>query len=185
MSASDGASATPACLILTGMPGAGKSTVAPLVAARHARAARVNGDVLSYMVESGRVGFNGTPSEESRRQVLLCARNMCSLAANFADAGITPVLEHVVADREVLDLMTGLLRPRPVRFVVLAPSPEVCERRNAARAPEERIGYPIAPLYRAMEEKLGDVGWWLDSSDLTPEETAATIVAHAAGKATL
>lgn len=166
------------CLVISGMPGAGKSTVAPLVARHHPRAAHINGDVLSYMVVRGRVGFLGEPAEESQRQLRLCVRNMCALAANFADHGIVPIVEYPIDTRPLLDLLVSLMRPRPVRFVVLAPPPEVCEHRNATRPAEQRVSYPIAPLHRAMRERLGDVGWWLDSRDLTAEETAATIAAE-------
>ncbi|MGD3106125.1 AAA family ATPase [Streptomyces sp. YGL11-2] len=171
------------CLVLSGMPGAGKSTVAPLVAAHHERAAQISGDVLSYMVVQGRVGFQGRPAEESRRQLRLCARNMCTLANNFAENGIFPVVEYTVADRETLDLMVAVLRPRPVMFVVLAPPVEVCRERNATRAAVARVDYDVAPFYRAMEEELAGVGWWLDSAGLTAEQTAAAIAAGAHDKA--
>ncbi|MYT34058.1 MULTISPECIES: AAA family ATPase [unclassified Streptomyces] len=175
----------PGCLIVSGMPGAGKSTVSPLVAAHHERAAHINGDFLSYMVVQGRVGFLGRPAAESRRQLLLCARNMCTLANNFAEQDIFPVVEYAIADRELLDFMAELLLPRPVMFVVLAPPPEVCRQRNAARPARERVDYDIAPFYRAMHEELNGVGWWLDSSGQTPEETAAAIAAEARHRAVL
>ncbi|QRX90707.1 AAA family ATPase [Streptomyces noursei] len=173
------------CLIVSGMPGAGKSTVSPLVAGHFERAAHINGDFLSYMVVQGRVGFLGRPAEESRRQLLLCARNMCALADNFVEHGIFPIIEYAITDRELLDFMVGLLAPRPVMFVVLAPPPEVCMRRNAARSARERVDYDIAPFHRAMHDELGGVGWWLDSTGQTPEETAADIAAEARHRAVL
>ncbi|PSK95362.1 adenylylsulfate kinase-like enzyme [Murinocardiopsis flavida] len=171
------------CLILSGVPGAGKSTVAPLVAARYPRAAHISGDVLSYTVVQGRVGFNGEPAEESLRQLRLCARNMCTLANNFADSGIVPVVEYTIVDRWLLDLMLGMLRPAPVMFVALAPPLSVCRRRNAARPAEQGVDFDFAPSYRLMREQLGGVGWWLDTEALTPEETADTIAAHARDRA--
>ncbi|NSC24686.1 AAA family ATPase [Streptomyces albus subsp. chlorinus] len=166
------------------MPGAGKSTVAPLVAAHHARAAHISGDVLSYMVVRGRAGpVSG--GEESRRQLRLCFRNMCALANNFADSGIFPVLEHPVGTREVLDLLVTELRPRPVLFVTLAPPLEVCRSRNAARPAGQRVAYDVAPYYQEMRRELEGVGWWLDSSQLDPEQTAALIAAEAPARAAL
>ncbi|AXK34138.1 phosphotransferase [Streptomyces armeniacus] len=167
------------------MPGAGKSTVAPLVAARHARAAHISGDVLSYMVVQGRVGFNGQPAEESARQLRLCARNMCTLANNFADNGIFPVIEYAIDNPGMLDYMLAELRPRPVVFVVLAPPLEVCRQRNAARAVEHQVHFDFSPYYRAMREQLGEVGWWLDTAALSPEETADLIAARAHDTAAL
>jgi hypothetical protein len=50
------------------------------------------------------------------------------------------VLDHVVPNRHVLNLMVGLLKPRPVPFVTLAPTLEVA----AARAEAEQVDYPFA-----------------------------------------
>ncbi|MBC2873845.1 AAA family ATPase [Streptomyces sp. TYQ1024] len=164
------------CLVLSGLPGAGKSSVGREVAGRLERSALVSGDAVADMIVRGRVSVVRLPEPEARRQLLLRARNICSLAANFADAGFTAVVDHVVPDREVLDLMVGLLRPRPVRFVVLAPPVEVCRARNAARPERERVDYDVAPLDRSMRQRLAGAGWWLDTAGMTVEETAGLIL---------
>ncbi|WP_069883762.1 AAA family ATPase [Streptomyces luteocolor] len=180
----DGSQArTPGCVIITGVPAAGKSTASLLVARRHPRAARIDGDVLSYMVVSGRAGPVSRPGPEADRQARLCVRNVCDLASNFADEGIVPVVDTVVADRAMLDFMVDRLRPRPVLFVVLAPPLDVCHRRDAERDPRERVGIDAGPLRRAMLDELGEVGWWLDNADRTPNQTADAIVTHAYDKA--
>ena len=165
------------CLIVNGMPGAGKSTVSTLVARMLPRAARVKGDDVNEMILSGRVWFAGDPPEEAARQVELCHRNMCSLAANFVDFGFSVLMDTVVADRAELDLLISLLAPRPVRLVTLAPGAVVCQRRNATRQHSERwefAGYDR--LHADMRHGFGNVGWWFDTSALTPAETAQRIV---------
>ena len=75
------------CVIVSGMPGAGKSTVTGLAARRLPKAAQVRGDDMNQMIKSGYVGWMDRPADEALRQDELCNRNMCSLANNFIDFG--------------------------------------------------------------------------------------------------
>ncbi|GAA3105498.1 AAA family ATPase [Streptosporangium carneum] len=172
----------PGCLIVSGLPGAGKTTVSRLVAARFPRSARIDGDDVANMIVNGRVRVDH-PGEESKRQLRLRARNICVLAGSFAEDGFTPVIDHVVPDRRTLAFMVDRLRPLPVMFVVLAPPLEVCRRRNLARHVRERVDFDFGPLDRSMRDELDGVGWWLDTADMTPEATAAAIAAHARRRA--
>ncbi|MFI8949751.1 AAA family ATPase [Streptomyces sp. NPDC053750] len=175
---------TPYCLIVTGMPGAGKSTVTRLVAERLPRSARLDGDFVSRLIVSGRVGALGEPADEAARQVELCNRNLCTLADNISDAGFTPVIDWVIPDRAQLDFFTSLLPARQVLFVVLAPGIEVCRYRNTIRAPRERFDFDgYEDLEAAMKRELGDRGWWFDTAALTPEETADRVVREAGRRA--
>ncbi len=171
------------CLILSGTPGAGKTTVARLLASSLPRSAHVGGDEVSLMVASGAVSPVSEPRAEAERQLLLRARNICSLANNFAAFGFYPVLDHVVPNRRVLELMVGLLTPRPVLFVTLAPTLDVAAARNAARATIQQVDFTFAALRQEMSDELASVGWWFDTSALTPEQTATTIRAEAQTRA--
>ncbi len=119
------------CLLITGAPGAGKSTVSRLVAMALSRSALLNGDHVNRMIVSGRVWALGEPANEAARQVRLCNENHCGLAVNFADAGFTPVIDWIVPDRQQLDLYREALSPRRQLVVVLAPSIDVCQHRNS------------------------------------------------------
>lgn len=166
------------CVIVTGMPGAGKSTVSTLAARLLPRAARVKGDDVNEMIVNGRVPFNGEPREEADRQGDLCNRNMCSLAGNFVDFGFTVFMDTVIDDRGELDDLLALLTPRTVRLVILAPGIDVCRHRNATRRVSERwefLGYE--GLEARMRAQVAGFGWWFDTSKLTPEETARQLVA--------
>ena len=172
------------CVIVSGMPGAGKSTVTALAAGLLPRGAQVKGDDVNQMIRSGRVWFMGEPKEEALRQDELCNRNMCVLANNFIDFGFTALMDTVVADRAELDFLLTLLSPRPVRLVTLAPGVEACKHRNATRNPDERFAFKDYERLEAdMQRELGDVGWWFDTSALTPNETAEQLVREAATRA--
>ena len=54
-----------ACLLVTGAPGAGKSTVSRLVAASLTRSALLDGYFVSGLVVSGRVWALGEPSDRT------------------------------------------------------------------------------------------------------------------------
>jgi chloramphenicol 3-O-phosphotransferase len=174
------------CVIVSGMPGAGKSTLTELAAGLVPRAAQVKADDVNEMILSGRVRFNGEPPAEAARQVELCDRNLCSLAGNFIDFGFTVFVDQIIVDRAELDFVVGLLAPRPVWLVTLAPTVEVCRHRNAIRDPDESWEFDgYHQLDADMRRELGSVGWWFDTSLQTPRESAEQLVREAVHRAAL
>ncbi len=175
----------PGCVIVTGMPGAGKTTITALVAQLMPRAAQVGGDDVNAMIRSGYVWFMGQPTEEALRQDELCNRNTCALANNFVDFGFTVLMDTVLADRSELDLFLALMSPRPVCLVVLDPGIDVCKSRNAARDPETQFEFDgYERLDADMRREFGDLGWWLDTSALTADQTAVLLVEGLASRTT-
>lgn len=158
------------------MPGAGKTTMTDLVGRRLPRAAQVGGDAVNEMIRTGFVWFMGQPASEALRQDELCNRNMCALANNFIDFGFTVLMDTVLADRAELDFFIALMSPRPVRLVVLAPGIDVCKQRNAGRDPEDQFEFDgYERLQADMQREFGDIGWWLDTAEMTADETADVI----------
>jgi hypothetical protein len=165
------------------MPGAGKTTVTSLAAGLMPRAAQVSSDSLNLMIRSGYVWFMGKPTEEALHQDELCKRNACSLANNFVDFGFTALLDTVLTDRAELDFYLALISPRPVRLVVLEPGIDSCQQRNALRDPEEQFAFDgYDRLAAEMKRELGSIGWWLDTSGMTAEETAQQLVQELADR---
>jgi chloramphenicol 3-O-phosphotransferase len=167
------------CVILTGRPGAGKTTIATLAGRLLPRAAQVGGDAVNHMIRSGFVWFVGEPAEEALRQDELCNRNMCALANNFIDFGFTVLMDTVLTDRTELDFFIALMSPRPVRLVVLDPGIDECRHRNAMRDPAEQFAFDGYEWLEAeMRSGFGDVGWWFDTSATSADETAGQLVAQ-------
>src|SRR3954468_8406872 len=160
------------CVIVSGMPGAGKTTISNLIARRVPRGAHVGGDAVNAMIRSGSVSFLGPPVEEALRQDELCNRNMCSLANNFIDFGFTVLMDTVLADRAELDFFVALLSPRPVWLLVLAPGIEVCKDRNANRAREEQFDFDDYERLEAdMVREYSNIGWGLGTGAMNTPET--------------
>ena len=173
-----------AVVIITGAPGAGKSTVSRLRARRLARAALVDAHVVSTMVVSGYVWPLGEPADEEARQVRLLHTNLSALARNFAEAGFTPVLDVVVPGAEHLETFRRALVPHALLLVVLDPGAATCRLRNERREPEEQFffdGYD--DLRASMLAGFGHLGWWFDTSDLSAEESVDQIVREAPTRA--
>ncbi len=174
-----------ACLLLTGPPGAGKSTLTRLVAAALTRAALVDAHLVGTMIVGGYVWPLGEPAEEAARQVQLLNANVCAVAANFANAGFTPVIDWVVPDAVQLETYRAALAGRRLLLVVLDPGTSVCRSRNAVRAPEEQFFFNGYDELRASMGSYRDVGWWFDTSALSPEETAQRLLDEAVFRAVL
>ncbi|MFJ3906862.1 AAA family ATPase [Streptomyces sp. NPDC090025] len=164
----------PGALLVVGIPGSGKSTVAAAIAARSARAARIEVDKLQELIVSG--GHWPTPDgdPEADRQILLRARNACLLADSFAAAGFLPVIDDVVVRRSHLDFYRAELRNTPLHVVVLAPGPAKAWERNNAR--DKRLTTDWGWLDGAMRAELAGDGVWIDNADQTAEETVAAVL---------
>jgi hypothetical protein len=116
----------------------------------------------------------------------LCDRNLCALTNNFIDFGFTVLMDQILVDPRSLDFLVGLMAPRPVRLVTLAPGVAVCQHRNAARDPDESWEFDgYHELDANMRRDIGGLGWWFDTSAQTPEETAEQLVREAGERAPL
>jgi broad-specificity NMP kinase len=168
----------PTVYLVTGIPGAGKTTVSRLLAGRFALGAHIEADRLQELIVSGGLWPDEEPHDEAMRQLNLRARNAAMLAQNFAGAGIVPVVDDVIVGRDRLGLYVRGIGHRPLVMIVLAPPLEVALQRDEERG-YKRVGDAWAHLDAEQREKLDGVGLWLDTASIGPEETVDVILARA------
>jgi chloramphenicol 3-O-phosphotransferase len=167
-------------IVVSGMQGAGKSTVAAALAARFERGAHISADALQRMIVSGGVwpsaesiDEHGVVHGEAAAQLRLRLHNACVLARSFADAGVTAIIDDIVIGSRVEHLLEEVAR-RPFAFVMLTPRLDVVRAREAGRGTSlhEAWGWMDAEI----RERTRRIGLWLDTSELGGGETVDEIM---------
>jgi predicted kinase len=163
-----------AVYLITGPMAAGKTTVARLLAKRFERGVHLEGDVFRRSIVSGREEMTPDQAPEALEQLRLRYRLAAAAADTYVEAGFDVALEDVVAG-PLLDEYRSLIRS-PCRVIVLLPSIEAVTAREAQRDQQGYDRWELESFYDGFVNTTPRVGRWLDTTDLTPEETVAEIL---------
>jgi adenylate kinase family enzyme len=171
----------PPVVIVSGPPGAGKTTTARLVADRFDRAVCLEADWFWTTVVRG---FVPPWEPEADLQNRVMVRSVAAAAAAMAEGGYAVVLDGIVGPWNI-EIVTGQLdlSITKLHYVVLRPARQIALERATSRIGEERVeGHPALtdeePIVH-MWEQFSDLGEYedrvIDNSELDPRQTAALI----------
>lgn len=165
----------PSIILITGIMASGKSTVAQLLAERFERSVHLRGDMFRKMIVNDRREVQPHAGDEELEQLRLRYRLAAQSADAYVEAGFMVVVQDVVVGK-VLNDFISYVRNRPFYVVVLCPSTTAVSRREEARTKKGYGVWSVEALDEVLRKETPRIGMWLDSSDLTAEETVEEIL---------
>ena len=135
-------------IIVSGPPGAGKSSVAEALCERYDRMLHIEVDALRHMVKAGyRHPWAG--DRQAHEQLVLAARNASAMARESVAMRYAVVIDDVVTAEMASVYRTAMASAGvPVHLVTLLPSLEVTLARDATRR------FSIPERVRAVHDQL-------------------------------
>lgn len=166
-------------IVVSGPPGAGKTTIAALVAERAQRSVHIASDEFWHFIRRGKVE-PWMPEAHQQNGVVLDA--IVATAIIYAAAKYTVFVDGIVRPSFV-DRFTSAAAPLgiPVHYVVMRPSAAICLARAKSRSPYNSTAEPLRrqDVIKDLHEQFQRLGPYeshaLDSSGATVEQTAAEV----------
>jgi cytidylate kinase len=161
--------------IITGPPGAGKTTIAARLARSQALGVHLVADQCFHWIASG---FVEPWLAASHRQNTTVIEVVGAAAGRYVEGGYEVVVDGIVGPWLLghLEWAAGTAC-RPLSYVVLRPTRQVARARALARSGDRDLvdSAPVAAMYDVFE----DLGLFedhvIDSSEQEPETTAAVL----------
>lgn len=158
-------------IILSGPPGAGKSTVAEALALKFPQSASFSTDVIRQFIKGG----NKAPwetSEAAVKQMKLGDDIVRDIIKRYIDNDYAVILDGIYGDEDVQKCQALF---GDVYGFMLLPSLEVLKERDKNRDEEKRMPHRVEPLYQDFNSKEHQLFVTIDNSQQTVAETAEYI----------
>jgi predicted kinase len=169
--------------LISGTPGAGKTSVAEELCRRYPRAIHIPVDDMRAFVRSGALSLIEEWTDETRLQVELSRRAAARIARDYSENGFAAVIDDVVRERDVRQFAEHLGQAE-LRKVLLSPSIETALARNAARKTKSFDTRILAPWTTSLHELLSaenspESGWLVvDTTAMTPDRAVSALLEH-------
>ncbi len=166
--------------LITGVQAAGKSTVADLLARQFERGVHIRGGQFYRWAVRGWVHAGDARAAEARRLLDLRYRLAAMTADEYWRAGFAVVMQDNIFGADVARWLASVTA-RPRHLVVLRPSVAVVRKREQQRnVATGKVAYrPGEFTPEDLDGFLAEtprIGLWLDTSDMTAEETVSQIL---------
>jgi len=171
-------------IVITGIMAAGKSTVAQALAERFPTSAHVRGDQFRRAIVAGRHEMAPSPTAEALDQLRLRYRLAISAAETYQRAGFTTIVQDTIIG-PMLEEFVSMVVSRPFSLVVLAPHPDQVDLRERQRPKTGYRTFTPHELDAVLRNDTPKLGYWLDSTHLTVDQTVDDILANLDGEARL
>ncbi len=165
---------SPSQILITGIMASGKSTIAQRVAEKLPKSVHLRGDLFRRMIVNGRVDIESPLSDDALNQLRLRYQLAAQVADGYCSAGFSVVYQDVIIGAILSDVV-DMHRQWPLYVVVLCPSPAVAVDRDAHRHKQVYHSWTPEELDHGLRNDTPKLGLWLDTSDLTVEETIDAI----------
>lgn len=168
-------------IYITGGPGSGKSTTARRLAEHFPESFHLRVDELREGMVRGFVAPTMPFSEVVRRQFRTARRAAAAMAATYADAGITFVIDDTIVPEDFAAEYRELFSdPRAARFMLIADGTTMVARMRERRGPfdEFLIGLGADMFTEHLAQTPKDGFTLIDNNALTVDETVAAILGH-------
>lgn len=160
--------------IITGIMAAGKSTIAQILAEKFEKGVHVRGDIFRKMIVTGKLEMTPDYSQSAVEQLRLRYKMAANVTEMYYNAGFSVVVQDTYLGKETASFLNEF-ESTPIYFITLNPSVEAVIEREKKRNKSGYTTWHVKSLYDVLINENPRIGLWLDSSDMTPEETVSEI----------